>query len=184
MSSSLCGCCRREPQGINSREGVKTEEHIKLSVKETEEENRGQTMLRLRGQIAGMRQQRENEKEAQRKTVTATSKRHQTRMGAMNTGHDAEMARMQQSNNKNTAACDRAMATMKANAQQRIKQNRAEHTANVTAVRRASDGVKVKHNERVNVLKLANAQRVTNLKQRLDAQCADLKQRQQTSEAA
>jgi len=41
---------------------------------------------------------------------------------------------------------------------------------------------KVKRNERVNVLKLANAQTLTNMEQRLHAQCADLKQRQRTGE--
>merc|ERR1719365_564770 len=58
----------------------------------------------------------------------------------------------------------------------------ADHNANIKAMRRANDGVEVKRNERVNVLKLGNAQRLTNMEQRLDAQCSDLKQRQHAGE--
>merc|ERR1719385_358013 len=94
------------------------------------------------------------------------------------------MARMLQRNADNTTACNAEMATMKANANQRMGRNMADHSANITAMRRANHGVEVKRNERVNVLKLANAQRLTNMEQRLGAQCSDLKQRQKTGEAA
>jgi len=98
-------------------------------------------------------------------------------MDDMKLGHDAEMARMQRSNYENTKACNSAMAAMATNAQQRMNQNMADHTANINEMRRANHGVKVKRNERMNVLKLANAQRVTNMEQRLEAQCADLRQK-------
>merc|ERR1719365_392672 len=60
----------------------------------------------------------------------------------------------------------------------------ADHNANIKAMRRANDGVAIKRNECVNVLKLANAQRLTNMEQRLDAQCSDLRQRQRAGEMA
>merc|ERR1712013_850004 len=53
---------------------------------------------------------------------------------------------------------------------------------NVKAMRSRRDGADVKHNERVNVLKLEQRQRATNYQQRLDAQCSDLKQKQRTEE--
>merc|ERR1719295_2525841 len=71
---------------------------------------------------------------------------------------------------------------MNANAQQQMDQHMADHNANIKAICRANDGVEVKRNERVNVLKLANAQRLTNMEQRLDAQCSNLKQRQHAGE--
>jgi len=58
----------------------------------------------------------------------------------------------------------------------------ADHNAKMLSMRRANHGVEVRRNERVNVLKLANAQRVTNMEQRLKAQCADTEQRQRNDE--
>merc|ERR1719385_54391 len=107
-----------------------------------------------------MRQRKENEKESQ-----------QTQM-------DAEMAQMMQSNRENTKACNTAMATMSAKAQRQMDRRMAEHNANIEAIRRVNDGVEVERNERVNVVKLANAQRLMNMKQRLDAQCSDLRPKQ------
>merc|ERR1719477_503801 len=89
-----------------------------------------------------MRQRKENELASQRKTVAAASRLHQARMDDMKLSHDAEMARMQRSNNENTKACNSAMATMTANAQQRMEQNMAEHNASISAMRRANDGAK------------------------------------------
>merc|ERR1719385_623265 len=88
------------------------------------------------------------------------------------------MAQMLQCNTDNATAYNATMAAMKANANQRMGRNMADHTANITAMRRANHGVEVKRNERVNVLKLGNAQRLTNMEQRLDAQCSDLRQKQ------
>merc|ERR1719249_372394 len=100
----------------------------------------------------------------------------------MKSGHDADMAQMLQSNRNDTTACNTTMATMNKNAQRQMDRHMADHNANIKAMRRANDGVAVKRNERVNVLKLANTQRLTNMKQRLDAQCSDLKQRQHAGE--
>merc|ERR1719249_113248 len=102
----------------------------------------------------------------------------------MKSGHDADMAQMQQSNREESTACNTTMATMKANAQRQMDRHMADHNANTKAMRRANDGVAVKRNECVNVLKLANAQRLTNMEQRLDAQCSDLRQRQRAGEVA
>merc|ERR1719403_242020 len=98
-------------------------------------------------------------------------------MDDMKSGHDAEMSVMQQSNRDNTEACSATMAKMSANNQREMEQNMANHNANMAMMRQNHNGVEVKRNERVNVLKLANAQRMTNLEQRLDAQCSDFKQK-------
>merc|ERR1719391_1667834 len=73
---------------------------------------------------------------------------------------------------------------MRAKAQRQMDRRMAEHNANIEAMRCANDGVEVKRNERVNVVKLATVQRLTNMEQRLDAQCSDLKQRQRAGEMA
>merc|ERR1719295_15539 len=155
---------------------VCAEEHIKLSV--LSKETPGQTECRLRDELAGMRQQKENEKDSQQKTAAATSRLHQNRMDDAKSGHDADMAQMRQSKSDDTARCNSTMATMNANAQQQMDQHMADHNANIKAIHRANNGVAVKRNERVNVMKLANAQRLTNMEQRLDAQCSNLRQKQ------
>merc|ERR1719295_2527709 len=159
---------------------VCAEEHIKLSV--LSKETPGQTECRLRDELAGMRQREENEKVSQQKTAAATSRLHQNQMDDVKSGHDADMAQMLQSKSDDTARCNSTMATMNANAQQQMDQHMADHNANIKAICRANDGVEVKRNERVNVLKLANAQRLANMQQRLDAQCSDLRQRQHAGE--
>merc|ERR1719385_307327 len=58
----------------------------------------------------------------------------------------------------------------------------ADHNASITVMHGAYDGVEETRNEQLNVLDLANAQRLTILEQRLDAECEDMKQRQQTAE--
>merc|ERR1719295_1597827 len=159
---------------------VCAEEHIKLSV--LSKETPGQTECRLRDELAGMRRQKENEKDSQQKTAAATSRMHQKRISDMDSGHVADMAQMRQSKSDDTARCDATMATMNANARQQMDQHMADHNANIKAICRANNGVEVKRNERVNVLKLTNAQRLTNMEQRLDAQCSDLRQRQHAGE--
>ena len=58
----------------------------------------------------------------------------------------------------------------------------ADHGVSITVMRRAYDGVEEKRNEQLNALNVANAQRLTNLEQRLDAQFSTVKQRQLTAE--
>merc|ERR1719206_1318983 len=60
----------------------------------------------------------------------------------------------------------------------------ADHSVAMLVMRQKNHDVKVKRNEHVNVVKLANAQRVANLGQRLDAQCCDLKKKKHTSDWA
>merc|ERR1719295_2559497 len=124
---------------------VCAEEHIKLSV--LSKETPGQTECRLRDELAGMRRQKENEKDSQQKTAAATSRMHQKRMSDMDSGHVADMAQMRQSKSDNTARCNATMATMNANAQQQMDQHMADHSANIKAICRANDGVEVKRNE-------------------------------------
>merc|ERR1719391_85175 len=57
-----------------------------------------------------------------------------------------------------------------------------DHNASITVMRCAYDAVEEKCNEQLNALNLANTQRLRNLEQRLDAECSDVKQRQQTAE--
>merc|ERR1712013_947533 len=87
-----------------------------------------------------------------------------------------------QSRSDETAACNSEMAQMNEATKQQMGQQMGDHEVQMTAMRRANDGVEVKRNERINVLKLANAQRLTNMTQRIDAQCSDLKQRQHNHE--
>merc|ERR1719204_439083 len=103
-------------------------------------------------------------------------------MDDMKSGHDAEMSVMLQSNRENTTACTATMAKMNLSNQREMKQNMANHNASMATMRQTHDGVEVKRNERVNVLKLANAQRMTNLEQRLDAQSSDFKHKQHSSQ--
>merc|ERR1712013_269009 len=74
------------------------------------------------------------------------------------------------------------MASMNARTEQEMTRRTADHNANVKAMRSRNDGADVKHNERMNVLKLEQRQRTTNYQQRLDAQCSDLKQKQRKEE--
>merc|ERR1712013_863951 len=87
-----------------------------------------------------------------------------------------------QSRSDETAACNSEMAQMNEATKQQMGQQMGDHETQMKAMRRANDGVEVKRNERINVLKLANAQRLTNMTQRIDAQCSDLKQRQHNHE--
>merc|ERR1712154_416359 len=66
--------------------------------------------------------------------------------------------------------------------QKQMALHMADHNATVLAMRNERDGLEVKRNERINVLKLANAQRLANLEQRLNAQCSDLKQKKHSEE--
>jgi len=198
MSSSLCGCCRRgpkesQPADANSVSAyVMQTQHVQLSVQTPavgqrsssllSNETPGQTAGRLRGQLDTMRQRKEDEKQSQQQNVSSSVEEHRHRMDDMKSGHDAEMSVMQQSNRDNTKACSATMAKMSANNQREMEQNMAKHNANMATMRQNHDGVEVKRNERVNVLKLANAQRMTNLEQRLDAQCSDFKQKQHASD--
>merc|ERR1719379_1501915 len=105
-------------------------------------------------------------------------------MDDMKSGHDTEMSALRQSNRENKTACDTAMAKMKAMNQREMSQRTADHRAAMLVMRQKNHDVKVKRNEHVNVVKLANAQRVANLGQRLDAQCCDLKKKKHTSDRA
>merc|ERR1719206_353328 len=60
----------------------------------------------------------------------------------------------------------------------------ADHSVAMLVMRQKNHDVKAKRNEHVNVVKLANAQRVANLGRRLDAQCSDLKKKQHASDRA
>merc|ERR1719361_1553234 len=109
--------------------------------------------------------------------MAASSKKHHQQMANMKLAHAAEMSEMIQNNKDNTAACNATMAAMNLSTQKQMALHMADHNATVLAMRNERDGIEVKRNERINVLKLANAQRLTNLEQRLDAQCSDLKQK-------
>jgi len=109
---------------------------------------------------------------------------HKHRMDDMRSGHDTEMSVLQQSNRENTAACDKAMAKMKTVNEREMTRNKADHSATMAAMRQKNDGEEVKRNEQVNVLKSANAQRVNNLGQRLDAQRSDFKKKRHESDRA
>merc|ERR1712212_36916 len=82
------------------------------------------------------------------------------------------------SNADNTTACDATMAAMSTNLQQQMGQHVADHNASMAATRRANDGVIVKRNERINLRKLTNKQKLRNMAQGMDAQCSDAQQRQ------
>merc|ERR1719477_284743 len=95
----------------------------------------------------------------------------------MKSGHDIEMSALHQSNRENKTACDTEMVKMKAMNQREMSQRTADHSVAMLVMRQKNHDVKVKRNEHVNVVKLANAQRVANLGQRLDAQCSDFKKK-------
>merc|ERR1719206_244841 len=76
------------------------------------------------------------------------------------------------------------MAKMNAMNQCKMKRKKDDHSAAMAAMRQKNDGEEVKRNEQVNVVKLANAQRVRNLGQRFDAQCSDVVQKQHASDRA
>jgi len=191
MSSSICGCgcCKRQPEHMQ-HEHIATSHrvfHVNLAVQTPKNqrssaifanETSGQTVHRLKGELAGMRQHEYDEKEAQQQTVAASATQHQHQMDDLKSGHDSEMAAMRQSNTISTVTFNKQIAAMGANTQQQMGQHVASHNARMEAMRSTKDGVEVKRNERVNVQNLANAQRINNMAQRQDAQCSNLKQRQ------
>jgi len=181
MSCFICGCCcrhSRDENGTGDAESVCAQSagHIKLSVQAPANG--------LREELDSLRQRKENEKLSQQQKRHDSSEQHRHRMDDMKSGHDTEMSALQQSNRANTAACDSAMAKMNAMNQCKMKRKKDDHSAAMAAMRQKNDGEEVKRNEQVNVVKLANAQRVRNLGQRFDAQCSDVVQKQYASDQA
>jgi len=149
-------------------EGAK--EQIEPSV--LSKETPGQTARRLRGEL-------EEQTTAMATSLWAVA---QSGMDDEKSVYDTEMAQMRQSNRDSTTECNTAM---KANANSGVQQmdvHMADHGVSITVMRRAYDGVEEKRNEQLNALNVANAQRLTNLEQRLDAQFSTVKQRQLTAE--
>merc|ERR1719486_135352 len=103
-------------------------------------------------------------------------------MNDMKAGHAAEMAQMLQSSADDTAACNATMAAMDTDMRQHMEQHMADHNTSMAAMRNVNDCVEVKRNERINVRKLANKQKLRNMAQRLDTQCSDLKHKKHNDE--
>jgi len=139
-------------------------------------ETPGRLAHRLRGELVGIRQRKEDEKESQRQATTASLMQHQHQMNVLKSAHSAKMAKMLQSKADSTTDYNAAVAAMNANQRQHIQQHVADHNASMSAMRKAKQGVQVSRNARVNVQKLANQQRLNNVAQQLDAQCSRLKQ--------
>merc|ERR1712212_752291 len=89
---------------------------------------------------------------------------------------------MLQSSADDTAACNATMAAMNTNTQQHMEQHMADHNTNLAAMRTVNHCVEVKRNERINVRKLANKQKLKNMAQRLDTQCSELKHKKHNDE--
>merc|ERR1712087_62503 len=106
----------------------------------------------------------------------------QHRMNDMKLVHDAEMAEMLQSDADDTAACNATMTAMNASTQQQTEQHMADHNASMAVMRRVNNCVEVKRNERINVRKQANQEKLKNMAQRLDTQCCDLKHKKHDGE--
>merc|ERR1712212_462077 len=182
MSSSICGCCRREAKplqaGDTSEPCSSPCAHVQLNV-QTPRGSRStffaqakvsprQMARRLRGELAGMRQSKKDETQAQQM-------QHQHRINDMKAEHDAEMAEMLQSSADDTAACDATMAAINTDMRQHMEHHMADHNTSVATMRNVNDCVEVKRNEWINVQKLANKQKLKNMAQRLDTQCSNLK---------
>jgi len=103
---------------------------------------------------------------------------HQHQINGLQSAHSANMAKMLQSKADSTTRYNAAVAEMNANQRQIMQQHVADHNASVSAMRSAKQGAKVSRNERVNVQKLANQQRLNNVAQRLDAHRSQLTQEQ------
>merc|ERR1719320_2072530 len=173
MSSFLCGCCQRRSEEVRRADANVVQLSVQLQA--------GRAVGRLREELDTMCQRKEDERQTQQETVTSSLQQHRHRMEDLKSGHDAEMAEMRQSNRENTTACDSAMVKMKAKNQREMNRNMADHNASMATMRQHNGDVRVKRNERVNVLKSANAQRTRNLEQTVGAQCAGLEQRQHAS---
>ena len=189
MFSFICCCCRREAKplqtGDTSELCSSTCAHVQLNV-QTPRGSRStfiapakvsprQMARRVRGELAGMRQSKKDETQAQQM-------QHQHRMDDMKAVHDAEMAEMLQSSVDDTAACNATMAAINTDARQHMEQHMADHNTRLAAMRNVNDCVEVKRNERINVRKLANKQKLKNMAQRLDTQCSDLKHKKHNDE--
>jgi len=190
MSSSICGCCGRNPKPMqleNADISHTSDKNVKLTVQTPKKprssamfakETAGQTVQRLKGQLANMRLRKRDEKESQQLSIAASTTQHQHKMKNMKSGHVDEMAAMRQNDTDDTATSNAQMAAMSVNTRQQLGQHMANHNSRIVAMRRTKDGVEVKRNERVNVQNSANAEMLTNMAQRHDAQCSNLKQRQ------
>merc|ERR1712013_309584 len=140
------------------------------------------SMICVRGKLANLRESKENDEESQRHTVTASSRAHQRRMVDVKTDRDQEMAKMRQNKRSETTARNTKTDEMNARAQTEMYQRTADHNATTAAIPYQNDVIQSNRNAHVNSMKLANAQRLTNMKQRVDAQCSNLKQRQHNDE--
>merc|ERR1712212_369599 len=89
---------------------------------------------------------------------------------------------MLQSSADDTAACNATMAAINSDTRQYNERHMADHNANLAAMRNVNNCVEVKRNERINMRKLANKQKLRNMAQRLDTQCSDLKHKKHNDE--
>merc|ERR1712212_1366947 len=89
---------------------------------------------------------------------------------------------MLQSSADDTAACNATMAAINSDTRQYNERHMADHNANLAAMRNVNNCVEVKRNERINMRKLANKQKLRNMAQRLDTQCSDLKHKKHSDE--
>ena len=138
-----------------------------------------QTVIRLRGELGHMRQNESQNNETQHQTTEQSLKQHKTNMADMKSKHDVEMTLMCQANTDGDAACDKRMTEMCSDSQRRLDQATESHQAGMSAQHRTQDAVKARQNEALNVQKMQNQNRATNVRQNYKTKFAESRQQRE-----
>jgi len=155
MSSFLCGCCRRRPDECQTEDAYASPVHSRRMSSLLEIPQETETLGQTVGQLQGelgTMNQRKEDEGQLQQEVITASLEHHS--------HQMEDTKL---------GHDTEMAA--------LRQSNRENTKACAAMAKMNAS-----NERVNVMKSANAQRVKNLEQRLGALCSGFEQRLEASE--